>query len=125
MSIGLFVSSCEKVPFEVEENLHTKSVEFRNVPQMVTVTVVSTIISAGEMTVVFSGFEDAENVVLNETQTLDFLSLNGTDSFNFHVLNSDVQGEKLLIVFDAAVTNLLGLDIDETQSIIIIDVTVE
>lgn len=124
LALIVIFSCCQKAPIEQITDATTGNIQTRTT-ETVTVSVVSSSVTSNVLSVVFSGFENVNDIELSETQTLEFSTQNDDVDLSFQVLDTQVLNEQLVVSFDTTGVDLSNLEIDGTQNIIIIDVSIE
>lgn len=124
LALIVIFSCCQKAPIEQIPEPTNGSVQARTT-ETVTVSVVSSSVTSNVLSVVFSGFENVNDVELSETQTLEFSTQNNDVDLSFQVLNTQILNNQLVASFDATGVNFSNLEIDGTQNVIIVDVSIE
>lgn len=124
LALIVIFSCCQKAPIEQVADVTTGNIQNRTT-ETVTVSVVSSSVTSNVLSVVFSGFENVNDIELSETQTLEFSTQNDDVDLSFQVLDTQVLNEQLVVSFDTTGVDLSNLEIDGTQNIIIIDVSIE
>jgi len=124
LAITVMFSCCQKAPIDQLTESSTRNIETRTT-ETVQVSVVNSVVTSNVLTVEFSGFENVAEIDLATNQTLEFSNQNNSVSYSLQVLNAQVDGANLLTTFDVTGIDFLNFDIDGTQNIIIVDVSIE
>lgn len=120
-TFGVLFSACKKEPIFEPNQPTVQTVENRSATTVGEVNVVLYELNSNVLTVSFSGFDLSNSVILQTAQTLEFSNETSTVYFNSQVSGSSVDGENLEIDFDFQEVDFSGFEIEETQSIIIVD----
>jgi len=124
LAITVIFSCCQKAPIDQFVEPSTRNIETRT-SETVQVSVVNSVVNSDALTIVFSDFENVDEIELATNQTLEFSNQNNSVSHSLQVLNAQVIGANLSVTFDVTGIDFLNFDIDGTQNIIIIDVSIE
>ena len=124
LAITVMFSCCQKAPIDQLTESSTKNIKTRTT-ETVQVSVANSVVNSNVLTVDFSGFENVAEIELAANQTLDFSNQNNSVSHSLQILNTQVIGANLSVSFDVTGIDFLNFDIDGTQNVIIIDISIE